>query len=100
MKGEKRVGGKERGEKKRWKTEKRIRGGKEEEKKEGGLRRKLRGGQIRKREQEILEMKQGCQERKMDVGTERKDGEMAGEGRKGKCIEESWRGEEGLNCEV
>ena len=100
MKEEKRVGGKERGEKKRWKTEKRIRGGKEEEEKEEELRRKLRGGRIKKRGQEILEMKQGCQERKMDVGTERKDGEMAGEGRKGKCIEESWRGEEGLNCEV
>ena len=45
-------------------------------------------------------MKQGCQERKMDVGTERKDREMAKEGRKGKCIGESRGKEEGLECKV
>ena len=45
-------------------------------------------------------MKRGCQERSMDVGTERREGEMAEGGKKGKCIRESKRGEEGLDCEV
>ena len=45
-------------------------------------------------------MKRGCQERSMDVGTERREGEMAEGGKKGKCIRDSRRREEGLDCEV